>query len=70
MFYWFKRGNEFMRYEARTALTGRFEFTVVAPDGTEHVEQFDNADALQARQVAFEKEIGAEGWTGPHGWNL
>lgn len=70
MFYWFKRGNEFTRYEARMVSTERFEFAVVAPDGTERVEQFDNSDALQARQIAFEKEIEAEGWTGPHGWNL
>jgi hypothetical protein len=70
MFYWFKRGNESLRYEAREVSRTRFELTIVGPDGVERVEHFTSAEALHERQVALESELQAQGWVGPHGWNL
>jgi hypothetical protein len=70
MFYWFKRGNDLVQYEARGLSSTQYELTIVGPDGIERVERFDNSDDLHQRQVAFERELAAEGWVGPHGWNV
>jgi hypothetical protein len=70
MFWWFQRGDEYLRYESRAVSTDMFELTVVMPDGTEQVERFTDQTALAARQVALGRELEDEGWTGPHGWNL
>ena len=70
VFWWFERGGEFLRYEARSLPTGAYELRVTTPDGVEHVETFQDSASLSARQVEFEREFIKEGWTGPHGWNL
>ena len=70
MFFWFKRREDLLRYEARQLSSTEFEFCVIDEHGKETVETFQNADALHARQLEFEREIKEAGWTGPHGWNL
>jgi len=70
LFWWFERGGQFLRYEARHTKEGAFELRVTSPDGGERVETFDNGDALAGRQQALEEELIAQGWNGPHGWNL
>jgi hypothetical protein len=70
VFWWFERAGQFLRYEASVAATGGFELRIVEPDGTERVERFDDSSALARRQADFEHQISAEGWTGPHGWNV
>jgi hypothetical protein len=50
--------------------SGACELRVTTPDGVEHVETFPDSASLIARQIEFEREFVAEGWTGPHGWNL
>jgi hypothetical protein len=70
MFFWFKRREDLLRYEARQLPSGEFEFYVIDEHGKETVETFQSADALHARQLEFEREIKEAGWTGPHGWNL
>jgi len=70
MFYWFKRGNDLVRYEAREVSRTQYELTIVGPDGVERVERFDDPTALHARQVGLERDLLANGWLGPHGWNI
>ena len=70
MFYWFERGSEYARYEARKLPSGAYELTIYGPDGTQHIEHFETSGALSARERAFQKELESQGWTGPHGWNL
>jgi hypothetical protein len=70
VFWWFERGGKYLRYEARALPGGTCELRVTTPDGVEHVETFPDSASLTARQVEFEREFIAEGWTGPHGWNL
>lgn len=70
MFWWFQRGKEFIRYEARELGKDAYELTVVMPDGTERVEHFTDQTALKDRQVTLTRELEAEGWSGPHGWNV
>jgi hypothetical protein len=42
----------------------------MSPDGNEQVEHFTASSDLARRQETLENEFHAEGWTGPHGWNI
>lgn len=70
MFWWFKRGDQFLGYESREVTKDAYELKTRMPDGSERIEQFGNPAALHDRQLALEHELAGEGWTGPHGWNL
>jgi hypothetical protein len=70
MFYWFKRGDESLRYEVREISPTRFELTITSADGIERLEVFETAGALHHRQLELERELTAQGWAGPHGWNV
>ena len=69
MFYWFQKGKDLIRYEARTLLNA-YELVIVEPDGTEKVEHFGNAEALEKRETDLLNELRRDGWNGPHGWNV
>ena len=70
MFWWFERRGEFLRYEVREMPDGRFEFRVIDIDGSERAEHFVDSGELNKRQIEFERDLAADGWTGPVGWNL
>jgi hypothetical protein len=70
MFWWFKRGDQFLRYESRAVTTGTFELTVVMPDGTERVEKDTDQERVGGSSCRLRARTGRRGWTGPHGWNL
>jgi hypothetical protein len=70
MFYWFQRGEQFLRYESREVSKGAYQLVVVMAGGSERVEHFTDGAALHARQVALQHELEDDGWNGPHGWNL
>jgi hypothetical protein len=75
MFWWFKRGDQFIGYESRTTIANEhalpvYELTVRMPDGTERVERFHDQAALSDRQLELDQELALDGWTGPHAWIL
>lgn len=70
MFTWFRRDAEFLGYEVRETGAGAYELAIRQSDGTESVEHFTDQHALTERQLALQQELEADGWTGPHGWNL
>ena len=70
MFWWFERNGAYLRCEAVNAPDGGYELRVHNPDGSERVERFLDSAQLTRRQRAVEAELMADGWTGPHGWNL
>jgi len=70
VFWWFERRGQFLRYEITDLPGGGYELRVIDADGTERVENFEDSSDLTKRQVDFERDLAAEGWTGPHGWNL
>jgi hypothetical protein len=70
VFWWFERSGRYLRYEAREGPAGSFELCVIDADGVEHVERFADSVSLTRRQLEFERHIAAQGWTGPHGWNV
>ena len=70
MFWWFERRGQLLRYEVTDRPGGGYELRVIDADGKESVENFEDSSDLTKRQVDFERGLAAEGWTGPHGWNL
>jgi len=70
VFWWFERGGQFLRYEVSDVPEGGYILRIIDPDGTERAERFEDSADLSKRQIDFERELTAKGWTGPHGWNL
>jgi hypothetical protein len=70
LFYWFKRGRDLIRYEAREIAPAHFELQITEPSGIERIERFDDEVALHRRQLEFEQQLAKDGWAGPHGWNV
>ena len=70
MFWWFERRGHYLRCEVRFLGDGRYEFVTTPPDGGEQVEPFSDAVDMTRRQQTVESELVADGWTGPHGWNI
>lgn len=68
MFWWFERHGAYTRLEVLEVAPGEFELRLIAPDGSEQVERFTDANQLAARQRSVEAELKTRGWTGPHGW--
>ena len=70
MFWWYERGGRFVRCAAQAVPGDGYELRIVSPDGTEQVERFAASSELAKRQASLESEFHADGWTGPHGWNV
>jgi hypothetical protein len=70
VFWWFKRGNEYVRYESREVGPNAFELRFIDANGAERVETFEDSRQLEERQRELECTLHGEGFTGPHGWNL
>jgi len=70
MFWWFRRGSDYVRYESRKTDAGVYELRLVDAEGVERVELFEADSDLNDRQRELEHGLIADGWTGPHGWNL
>src|SRR5438105_7395519 len=70
MFWWFKRGSDYVRYESRQIAEHAYELRVIDAGGSERVERFETERDLTDRQRELERGLLEEGWTGPHGWNL
>jgi hypothetical protein len=70
MFWWFKRGDSYVRYESRQNGAAAYELRIVNAEGGEDVELFDNEQDLSARQRDLEQQLMDQGFSGPHGWNM
>ncbi len=68
MVWFYERQGNFIRCETRTAAVGTgFELAVIQPDGSEHVEHFDDSATLARRQTELQDTLTHDGWTGPFG---
>lgn len=66
MFYFFRRGEQFVRCELRSERDS-YQLVIVHEDGSESVEQFETEEAMTARWSALQQEYSRQGWWGPHG---
>jgi hypothetical protein len=68
MVWFYERQGNFIRCETRSSSTGQgFELVVIQPDGSEHVEHFDDSATLTRRQAELENTLTHDGWAGPFG---
>lgn len=67
MFYFFKKGREFRRYEVRTNEDGTYEVTVSHPDGRQEIHRFETTLELNQRWQFLQEQLTKEGWWGPYG---
>ena len=71
MVWFYERHGTFIRCEARDAENGvGFDLFIVRPDGTEHIEHFDDSSTLSRRQVELEASLSHDGWHGPFGQTI
>ena len=71
MVWFYERHGAFIRCETRTAANGiGFELVMIQPDGSEHVEYFDDSASLTKRQEELQTSLTHDGWTGPFGRRL
>lgn len=69
MFWWFERNGSYLCCEVLESTPGAFELRVLR-DGSEHIERFEDPEALTAREHQVLRELDAEGWKGPYSWRL
>jgi hypothetical protein len=69
MFYFFKRGTEYVRCEIRGAMDSatEYELVIVEPSGSERVERHPTSGAVHRRWIEIQSEFQQEGWWGPVG---
>jgi hypothetical protein len=66
VFYFFKRGNETVQCEVRSALDGPgFEIVIIERDGTKRLEKFATSEQVHSRWLELHKNFEHEGWWGP-----
>jgi hypothetical protein len=67
MFWWFERGNEFLRLEVLELPSETFELRVIGADGATITETFSSAAELAKRQMQLQDQVTKDGWIGPRG---
>jgi hypothetical protein len=67
MFYFFQRGQEYIRCEISGSPDAGFTLVVTHPNGAERVERFRSSDAVHERWLSLQETLVKEGWWGPHG---
>ena len=68
MVWFYEKQGAFIRCEARDSETGfGFDLFVIQPDGSEHIEHFDDQRNLTRRQEELESTLAGDGWHGPFG---
>ncbi len=63
MIWFFDRNGEKLRYEIRRDRSdGRYRLVITQPDGTESVEEIDQATDLIERSVTLMNNLRSNGW--------
>ena len=70
MFYFFKKGREFRRYEVRTNPDDTYDVIVTHPDGQLEVHRFESTNDLNAQWQNLQEQLTRQGWWGPYGRDL
>jgi len=65
MFWWYERGGTFTRVEVAQLSTGEYQLRILAPDGTEHIEQVSTHAELMTRFNFVRAQLRDTEWSGP-----
>ena len=67
VFYFFQRGNDFVRCEISGDDQSGYRITITEPNGHEKIETYPSSDAAHARWLQIQDRLKSDGWWGPHG---
>ena len=67
MFYFFKRGPDFVRCEISGDEASGYRIVITEPNGEERVETAATSDAAHAKWLEIQERLRSDGWWGPHG---
>ena len=67
MFYFFKRGPDFVRCEISGDEASGYRIVITEPNGEERVERAATSDAAHAKWLEIQERLRSDGWWGPHG---
>jgi hypothetical protein len=68
--WWFERDGRHTRVEVLHLVRGGYELRLFDGDGTEHVEHFEDSNALAHRQHAIHDHLISQGWQRSGEWLL
>lgn len=67
MFYFFLKGEEYLRCELRPRENGACDLLILEPGGQERVERFKSSDLAEQRWEELRVRFNVDGWAGPFG---
>jgi hypothetical protein len=67
MFYFFRKGDEYLRCELRPRDSGSCDLYIQEPGAEERVERFRTSDEAQQRWEELRIRFNVDGWAGPFG---
>ena len=67
MFYFFRKGNEYLRCELRPRNNGACDLFIVEPNCEERVERFKTSALAEQRWEELRVRFNVDGWAGPFG---
>ena len=67
MFYFFRKGDEYLRCELRPLDNGSCDLFIQEPGAEERVERFRDAEQAQQRWEELRIRFNVDGWAGPFG---
>jgi hypothetical protein len=70
MFYFFKRGDEFRRYEVRATDTNTYEIVLEKPDGSSETRELPTERELNTEWETLQQDLLSSGWWGPYARDL
>lgn len=67
MFYFFKKGPDYLRCEIRAQDDGSYELLIDEPNTAQRVEHFATPQQAHRRWEELQKDFTSNGWFGPYG---
>lgn len=67
MFYFFQKGNDYLRCEIRGRGDGSYELLIDEPETAQRIEQFATPQQANRRWEELQKRFSGDGWFGPFG---
>jgi hypothetical protein len=67
MFYFFQKGQDYLRCEMRARDDGTYELLIQEPKMAERAERFPTSQEAQRRWEELQQRFVGDGWFGPYG---
>ena len=67
MFYFFQKGNEYLRCEIQGRTDGSADLLITERDTPERVEHYSTSQLAEKRWTELQERFKGDGWAGPFG---